>query len=440
MSRAGLVARFAALVVPVVWVWTQGLPGVSGAAAGPVFTDVTEAAGVSYVQYEGEDPETCLASVYCEPERMTGGAAAGDYDGDGHVDLYVTRLHAPGILFRNRGDGTFEDRTAESGLIAAHRTNGAAWADVDLDGDLDLYLTTLGGDRFYLFINQRGRFQEQGRERGAALEDADPHMGYSVTFGDYDQDGWPDIHTTEWRPGSVAPAGALRHARLLRNRGAAAPGHFEDRTDAAGVSLLRSGAEDVFAFASAFSDLDRDGWADLAIAADFGTSRLFWNNGDGTFTDGTAAAGVGSDENGMGSALGDFDGDGWMDWFVTSIFDPDDTCSGGGCGWGATGNRLYRNEGRRRFARRHFSDRTEAKGVRDGGWGWGATWLDYDNDGTGSASAWPTPRRTWARASPWGDQGAAWCRSASWEPAPTSWPRKTRRPTSASASGPRRST
>jgi hypothetical protein len=118
-----------------------------------------------------------------------------------------------------------------------------------------------------------------------------------------------------------------------------------------------------------------DGWPDLVIAGDFSTSRLFWNNGDGTFVDVTVAAGVGTDENGMGSAIGDLDGDGHLDWFVTSIRDKNATCDTAGCAWGYSGNRLYRNRGNGTF-----EDATDAFGVRDGFWGWGAAFLDYDND------------------------------------------------------------
>ncbi|MAE68160.1 MAG: hypothetical protein CMJ18_28250, partial [Phycisphaeraceae bacterium] len=125
-----------------------------------------------------------------------------------------------------------------------------------------------------------------------------------------------------------------------------------------------------------FTDLDDDGHPDLALVADFGTSRLYWNDGDGTFTDGTHDASVGTDENGMGSAIADFDGDGLLDWFITSIYDPEDTCGAGGCNWGTTGNRMFRNLGDRTF-----DDVTDEAGVRDGGWGWGASGLDYDNDG-----------------------------------------------------------
>lgn len=132
-----------------------------------------------------------------------------------------------------------------------------------------------------------------------------------------------------------------------------------------------------YAFAPTFADMDRDGHTDLVIAGDFGQSRLFWNNGDGTFTNGTAAAGLGIDENGMGSAIGDYDGDGDLDWFVSSIHEAGGACGGVPfCGWGDSGNRLYRNDGGRTF-----SDVTDSAGVRESGWGWGAAFLDYDNDG-----------------------------------------------------------
>ena len=236
---------------------------------------------------------------------------------------------------------------------------------------------------FVLFINDgSGHFREEAVARGAALADDVARVGMSVTMGDFDRDGWLDIHTTEWRLAPTVPPGAATHARLLRNRGEEAPGFFEDVTAAAGVemadlpSLTGSPREGVFGFASAFVDLDGDGWQDLAVASDFGRSRLYWNNGDGTFSDGTVAAGVGSDENGMGSTLGDYDGDGDLDWFVTAIREPSERCLGVDCRWSPSGNRLYRNDGGRRF-----TDVTDAVGVRHGFWGWGAAFLDADNDG-----------------------------------------------------------
>jgi hypothetical protein len=380
-------ARVAALAVLLLGV-------LAAAPARGVFTNVTQAAGVSYLQYDPADPLVCLTApsfLSCEIEWMSGGAATADVDGDGWPDLYVTRLHAPDILFRNRGDGTFEDATTAAGLAGFDlQSNGAGFADVDNDGDPDLYVLTvgLGSDpvnrRFYLFINDgTGTFSEEAVARGADVPSSQDRGGYSVAFGDYDRDGWVDLYTTEWRAPYGTP-GVLPHSRLLHNLGAASPGHFEDVTVTAGVEIDRdpvclagtAGCRS-HGFSPAFVDLDRDGWPDLAIAADFGTSVLFWNDGDGTFTEGTAAAGVGTDENGMGSTFGDYDGDGDLDWFVTSIFDPEDSCNQPGytCVWGTTGNRLYRNLGNRTFA-----DATDAAGVRDGYWGWGTAFFDFDND------------------------------------------------------------
>ncbi|HEX2477173.1 MAG TPA: CRTAC1 family protein, partial [Lacipirellulaceae bacterium] len=193
----------------------------------------------------------------------------------------------------------------------------------------------------------------------------------SVTFGDYDGDGYLDIHTTDW--GNDI---SLSTSRLLHNLGAVNPGHFEDVTAAAGLDVYRpshfyNGDTDTntYRHSSTFTDIDRDGHPDLVIASDFRTSQIFWNNGDGTFTDGTSAAGVGSDEDGMGTTVGDFDGDGRLDWFISCLVDvPGETQD-------HSGNRLFRNNGDRTFA-----DHTDVGGVRDSGWSWGTTFLDHDND------------------------------------------------------------
>ena len=123
---------------------------------------------------------------------------------------------------------------------------------------------------------------------------------------------------------------------------------------------------------------------DLAISGDFYTSRLYWGTVNGTFVDGTTDAGVGLEENGMGSTIGDFDNDGHQDWFVTSIYICEEYRKpyfeaygpGGGMIFGYTGNRLYKNNGQRKF-----TDKTDDAGVRPGGWAWGAAFLDFNNDG-----------------------------------------------------------
>ena len=359
-----------------------GGPTVPDGGASPVevrFVEVGLEAGLDYVQAELGTVVGCegLLPTKCPftSTHMTGGAAAADVDDDGLVDVYVTRLLDPGILYRNRGDGTFEDVTREVGLDVDPGSNGAAFVDVDGDGDLDLYLTNVLRRRFALYINDAGHFEEQAAQRGADAATDFRHHGFGIAAGDYDLDGWVDLHTTEWvqvPPNVEVP----NHARLLRNRGASAPGFFEDVTVAAGVELTEGVRGTHTSFASSFADLDDDGLTELLVVADFFGSRLYWSDGDGLFIEGALFSGVATEQNGMGSALGDYDGDGDLDWFVSAIFDPDYRCDGVSCGWGASGNRLYENLGDRQFA-----DVTDRAGVRDGGWGWGTAFFDYDNDG-----------------------------------------------------------
>jgi hypothetical protein len=346
--------------------------GVVGETVGGLrFTDVTAASGISHAH-------SAVGDTLPPQSPKSGGAAAGDFDNDGWVDLYVTCLGsgsspASNILYRNKGDGTFEDVTAAAigaNHLSGFLSNGCGWADVDNDGDLDLYVLHLEATRYHLFINNgAGVFSEQAAARGANPGGNTTKFGNSVAFGDYDLDGYLDMHVTEWR--MKWQADGAKHDRLLRNMGSVAPGHFEDVTVAAGVStggvVARASSLDACGYGTRFADIDRDHHPDLLISGDSGTSRLFWNNGDGTFTDGTESSGVGTDTFGMGSALGDYDGDGDLDWFVTSIFEREHALR--------DGNRLYRNDGSR-----VFTDQTEAAGVRDGGWGWGTCFGDFDHD------------------------------------------------------------
>lgn len=339
------------------------LLGPTIAIAAPTFTNVAAELGISHVQ-------NATPGI----EAMTGGVAAGDFDGDGLVDLFFTRVDAPDVLYRNTGSG-FVDVSATAGFTQTLPTNGVASGDIDNDGDLDLYLSASSHERFYLYMNDgAGHFTEQAAARGAAVNvtGATTWRGMGVAFGDYDADGYLDLMTSDHsRPTSN------NGSRLLRNLGAVNPGHFEDVTQATGLAVFRTALAvtnppNAYRFQPQFSDLDQDGRLDIVISADSRTSQLFWNNGDGTFTDGTVAAGVGTDKTGMGTTLGDYDRDGDLDWFVTAIYDT--TFAGAN-----PGNRLYRNNGNRTF-----TDVTTAAGVRNTGpglsWGWGTTFFDYDND------------------------------------------------------------
>lgn len=365
----------------------DGAPTGSGGGGGGVpsgavwFTDVTAAAGLVHKQGEFHQPPDCLvdataigkAGFFCSAEWFSGGVAVADYDGDGRSDLYFSRIYGAGVLMHNEGDGTFADRTAQAGLDGVWNTTGPAFGDIDNDGDVDLFASSVGGKRHALLINDgAGHFTEDAVARGAALATTGQHTGSSAAFGDYDRDGYLDLWVGEYRT-QVALGDGPSDARLLHNVGAALPGHFEDVTVKVGVSLehvyetidIEYPIPGVLPLSAGFADLDGDGYPELLLASDFGCSRMFWNQGDGTFIDGTVAAGVGSEDNGMGSAVGDFDNDGDLDWFVSSIAGTS----------GKTGNRLYRYDGSR-----SFGDATDFAGVRDGGWGWGASFFDLDND------------------------------------------------------------
>jgi len=300
------------------------------------FTDVTTAAGIEFVHVNGAFGQKWM------PETIGSGAAFFDYDGDGDSDLLlVNSAEWPGHesgdsvrpvsqLYRNHGDGAFEDITASAGLSDFSVYGmGAAAADYDGDGDGDVYITTVGAN--HLFRNDSGRFVDATDQAGVAVG-AD-HAGQATSGGewslgatwfDYDRDGDLDLFVCNyvaWTP--ETDIWATRDGRtkayatpekypgasnvLFRNN---SDGTFADVSRAAGV--YNADAKSMSALADDFND---DGWPDLVVTNDTQPNLLYINRQDGTFTNEALAAGVAYDEAGltragMGVDVADLDNDG----------------------------------------------------------------------------------------------------------------------------------
>jgi len=323
------------------------------------FSNQTQSAGVAFTH------DTSL-NIDEEVQFMNPGGAAADFNNDGWIDLFLSSgTGQNAALFINNGDGTFTDLASAWGIDTTPAEGTfAATVDVDGNGYTDLYAGAIYG-RNYLYINTgNNSFIESAFEAGVAMEVNPPNSPFDentfgATFGDIDLDGDPDLYVCTWAPLNVGNI-------LFENKG---DGTFADITISAGVHIQ---GQAYWPFSPSLVDMNDDRFPELLVAADFLTSRYFSNNTDSTFTELTDN-GTGTDENGMGSAIADYDGDGDLDWFVTSIFDEDGKAEGN---WGITGNRLYRNDGNHQF-----TDVTDEAGVRDGDWGWGASFGDLNNDG-----------------------------------------------------------
>lgn len=329
------------------------------------FVDITVAAGLSRRQLI---PGPTVPNDCFDVAGTSGGAAVGDVDGDGLEDLFVTRWYLPNLLYLNRGDGTFAEVGAAAGVDATTSATGALLADLDGDGDLDLAVATSRLEPFHLYVNDgTGSFADEAAARGfSAPLPLEPFetctRAHSLSAGDPDRDGDLDLLVAQWVPSVYIGNGG---AHLLVNDGA---GSFTRAPQTLGPDTAA-------AYTAAFADVDDDAWPDVLVAADWGRSVLMRNLGGTGFADVTASTGVGTDENGMGQDIADFDGDGDLDWFVTAIRMNDPVM----CATptiGCSGNRLYRNGGAG-----VFSDATGDAGVRDAGWAWGARFVDLDHDG-----------------------------------------------------------
>ncbi|MDH3497206.1 MAG: CRTAC1 family protein [Gemmatimonadota bacterium] len=356
------------------------------------FTDVTAQAGITFRHFAGHRTSQL-------PEDMGSGAAWGDYDDDGWLDLYVVneagpltaatpdevaRSPAHAALYRNLGDGTFRDVSAEAGVQFRGWGMGATWADYDNDGRLDLFVTAYGDNVLYR-NNGDGTFTDRTTAAGLGGR---PGFWAGATWSDYDRDGFLDLYVTgyvEYRhladqgatrqydveqpaginPSSFAPAANL----LFRNKG---NGTFAEVAVRAGVANPTGRS-----LGAVWADFDDDGWPDLYVANDVSDNVMFRNLGDGTFADVSHAARVADYRGAMGLAVGDWDGDQDLDLFVTH--------------WIAQENALYSNlraelEARGAYLRQpiQFTDEADRYGLGQIALdfvGWGTSFFDYDNDG-----------------------------------------------------------
>ncbi len=326
-------------------------------AIDPVFSHQTAAAGLSMTH----------SSTGFTNANYAGGGAVADFNNDGFQDVFACSGgggSAPDKLFINNGDGTFTDQAAAWGLTVAHKGKGCAVGDYNKDGWLDLYVTSAGpagggsaaGHHKLYHNNGDGTFTNVATAAGVNSTGTSENA-WGPTFTDYDLDGDLDLFVAAFSTGGT---------RLFRNNG---DGTFTNVTATSGTGggPLLAGISSLSGFMPRFVDVDGDHHPDLYLVADFGTSRYFKSNGDATFTNMTASSGTCLEENGMGGTIGDFNRDGKLDWYVTSIYLP-------GIGW--TGNKIYRNNGDHSYLQY-----ASTAGVHDGGYGWGAVAIDFNHDG-----------------------------------------------------------
>ena len=347
------------------------------------FVDVTTEAGINFRHINGAE------GAYHLPETLGAGGAFFDADNDGNLDIYLVNSgywkesssgdETPSALYRNSGDGTFTDITMTAGVgNSGNYGQGAACADYDNDGDVDLYVTNFGVNVLYR-NNGDGTFTDVT----ASTRVGDPGWSSSACFLDYNRDGHLDLFVVNYlvysldvpyRPCGEDGIQTYCHPSLFegapdtlyRNNG---DGTFTDVSHEAGVGGI-GGLFHGKGLGVVSADFNNDGTPDLYVASDDTRNDFFYNNGDGTFSEISLLAGCaysfnGVAQAGMGVATDDYNGDGWLDIFVTNL--------------SYETNALYRNNGDGTFTDVIYEAHLGKESYLFVGFGTG--FFDADNDG-----------------------------------------------------------
>ncbi len=350
------------------------------------YTDVTREAGITFVHESAPEKKYIV-------ESMSGGVLLLDFDNDGWLDIYFTNsltvesATRPGPppaasashLYRNRGDGTFQEVAAKAGVDQPGWAMGGCVGDYDGDGLPDMYITNLGPNRLYR--NQGdGRFQEQS----AALGVDDNRWSAGCGFADYDNDGDLDLFVANYVDFKLDDLPEFGKGNLCQYkgipvqcgpRGLPGAGDALFRNDGNGFTDVSrmAGVDDpegYYGMGILWTDIDRDGFVDLFVANDSRPNFMYRNRGNGTFEElgflsGAAVGEDGSEQGSMGVASGDYDRDGDLDLFVTNFSEEYNT--------------LYRFDRDFTYTDTSFASRTAEASFPFVGWG--TDFIDFDNDG-----------------------------------------------------------
>lgn len=307
-----------------------------------IFVSNSESANQLYLNDgSGKFHDVASQAGIADEKGASRGVAFADVNGDGNLDLYVTDASAANHLYIGDGKGNFKDGTAAAGVGDAHMGQGACFADVNGDELVDLFVANFGQSNVLYVNNGKGAFIDFTDQAGLTSGSA---SGFGCAFGDVDEDGDLDLYVTN--SGS--------HNKLYLNNGR---GIFTDVTEKAGVGGGGTGQTR----ACSFADLNGDGHLDLYYVGPAISNQLFIGDGTGTFTDATAAAGVAGNSAAQGMNIADIDGDGDLDIMVTNIGKP---------------HILYENDGKGKF-----KDIASEAGVDYHMFGQGVAFGDVDNDG-----------------------------------------------------------